>query len=261
MKKVKEQLKSIVQPEKVKTQPYVSKDDILVTDAEILAATGDLHLRTLEFDTLMNDTNVEMKYLSYDDTAAHSDLIHEIRQMNLAQDEVMKDQEKRKLYQHQIVDTVENFIDDKYNDLEKKQAHIEKQFDFLLDTELKGELNYQLGDSKKKVNENNQQYYESLIKKEPLPPMNIDVFFSKPHTKEAQNRGPGGQFEANILKYDPFSYHREETKEGERRAISINPQNSSQTALNMPSNQIPSSGEPLKFEETQAEVIFYQDVF
>mgnify|MGYP006893257389 CR=1 FL=1 len=139
----------------MKTQPYVSKDDILVTDAEILAATGDLHLRTLEFDTLMNDTNVEMKYLSYDDTAAHSDLIHEIRQMNLAQDEVMKDQEKRKLYQHQIVDTVENFIDDKYNDLEKKQAHIEKQFDFLLDTELKGELNYQLGDSKKKVNENN----------------------------------------------------------------------------------------------------------
>ena len=61
---------------------FLNKDDILVTDREILEAVGDLKERTKAFESLMAETTVDTKFLSYDDATLHPDLLQEMHDVH-----------------------------------------------------------------------------------------------------------------------------------------------------------------------------------
>ena len=48
-------------------KPFINKEDVLMTEAEMLKDMGDVEKRNQEFADLMNQSVVDSKYLFYND--------------------------------------------------------------------------------------------------------------------------------------------------------------------------------------------------
>ena len=111
----------------IKKQPnYINKDEILITNSNILDDLSDLDKRQKEYEDLMNDNKLDFKYLSYNDQPTVMEYDKQQYVSSLMQGD---HQSNKKMYQINMVKNIEQFCEDKYTSLENTRFKTEKEFE------------------------------------------------------------------------------------------------------------------------------------
>ena len=204
---------------------------------------GDLQKRTKAFEDLMNETKVDTKYLSYDDSTLHPDLLQEMHDIH---------RERQKIYQNSVVKTIETYYEDKFAQLEKTQARDTLFFESLFEADLAASKQNTIEQKKKQES----SFYTGASGYEhaqTTKPINIDSFFDESR-KPTTHRYPASSS-------NPFIAEAYTASARPLEGASLVPQAPLTSSQQMQQQASKESASSVKFEETQAEVLFQRDVF
>lgn len=120
-------------------KPFINKEDVLMTTAEMLQDMGDVEKRNKEFADLMDQAAVDSKFLFYKDDIDKQqqdeqqyviqpdpDLVKLNKEMMTKERHAAQ---QSRLFSNKVVNLVHQYYEEKYVDLESRKTHAEIEYE------------------------------------------------------------------------------------------------------------------------------------